>query len=643
MLIFIPFRFRFTLLVVPAVLFLLPSWSKGQSIPLLPMPQKIRLLEGQLRIETLSQDGINYRRVDSIPGVQNNPDEAYHLSITQKGIKIDYITDKGAFYAFQTLRQLAQKKQNKYILPFCEITDWPAFRIRGYMHDTGRSFIPPDQLLQQMELLSSYKINVFHWHLTEDIAWRMASDSFPQLTHPKNFTRFPGQFYSKDEIKKILDFAAKRHITVIPEIDMPGHSEAFRRSLGYDMQSPEGMNALKVILKEAAGSFEGLPYLHLGTDEVSFTNPNFVPEMVKYVNSLGFDVISWNPGWNYANNEVAMQQLWSYRGKQTGKIPAIDSRFHYINHFDPFADLISLFRSNILGKPESDSLLAGSILAVWNDRKTDTPEGILMENSFYPLMLSFAERLWRGGGNGYFDEIGVLYPEKGSPEEIEWLEFEERLLYHKIRHFGELPFPYVRQSQYNWKIIPPQANSGNLEMVFPVEHILLRGTTAALDSMTFIKATGATVYLRHVWGTLIPAYIDNPQPHSTAYAYTNVYSPEAQVVDAWISFQNYSRSEKDLPPPQGKWDWKDSKIWLNGKEMLPPVWENNHQNRSSEISLKNENFQSRPPSRLSLAKGWNRIVLKLPVGAFSTPELRLVRWMFTFAILNGEGLVFSEN
>lgn len=135
-----PLRFFSTLLGFMAVLFLFPLRVKGQTIPLLPLPQKIRLLEGQLRIETLSEDGIGFRRVNSIPGVQNNPEEAYHLSISQKGITIDYITDKGAFYAMQTLRQLAQNERNKYVLPFCEITDWPAFRIRGYMHDTGRNF-----------------------------------------------------------------------------------------------------------------------------------------------------------------------------------------------------------------------------------------------------------------------------------------------------------------------------------------------------------------------------------------------------------------------------------------------------------------------------------------------------------------------
>ena len=126
---------------------------------------------------------------------------------------------------------------------------------------------------------------------------------------------------------------------LIPEIDMPGHSAAFVRAIGHDMQSPEGMKVLKRLMEEICTEvFPDAPWIHIGTDEVQFTNPSFVPEMVAHVRGLGKKVISWNPGWAYRSGEIDATQLWSYRGKAQPGIPAIDSRFHYINHFDAFGD-----------------------------------------------------------------------------------------------------------------------------------------------------------------------------------------------------------------------------------------------------------------------------------------------------------------
>mgnify|MGYP000255461053 CR=1 FL=1 len=110
-------------------------------------------------------------------------------------------------------------------------------------------------------------------------------------------------------------------------------------------------------------------------------------------------------------------------------------------------------------------------------------------------------------------------------------------------------------------------------------------------------------------------FYKNPQENHTAYATTWVYSPKEQTAGLILEFQNYSRSESDLPPQQGKWDYKESRAWLNGSELLPPVWKNTHKERSNEISLANENCVSRPPLQVSLHKGWNKLMLKLPVGS----------------------------
>ena len=160
-------------------------------------------------------------------------------------------------------------------------------------------------------------------------------------------------------------------------------------------------------------------------------------------------------------------------------------------------------------------------------------------------------------------------------------------------------------------------------------------------------AIGAGIYLRHVWGNLVPAFYKDPQEDHTAYAYTYVYSPAKQVVGLWVEFQNYGRSENDLPPLQGKWDYKESRIWINDQEIVPPVWTAIHRKKSSEIALGNENCVTRPPLQVQLNKGWNKVLLKLPVGKFTIDEVRLVKWMFTtvFVTLDGEkaveGLIYS--
>ena len=122
------------------------------------------------------------------------------------------------------------------------------------------------------------------------------------------------RYYTLEEAKDLVAFCKAHNILLIPEFDMPGHSEAFVRTFRHDMQSPEGMKILKLLVDEVCETFD-VPYLHIGTDEVRFTNPKFVPEMVEYVRAKGKKVISWNPGWHYKPGEIDMTHLWSYRGK----------------------------------------------------------------------------------------------------------------------------------------------------------------------------------------------------------------------------------------------------------------------------------------------------------------------------------------
>ena len=616
------------LLFVLSIFWCMAGISANHPSSLLPLPQKYQF-NGKKSSDELTMEE---KYVSQIEGAKFQ-EEAYHLTVTGKRIILEATTPKGMYWGKQTLEQLKYTKNKKTYLPQCEITDWPAFRIRGFMHDVGRSYIPVEELKREISLLSRYKINVFHWHLTENQAWRLECKKYPQLNAPENMEREKGKYYTLEEARQLVEFCKQHQVLLIPEIDMPGHSAAFERTFKTDMQSEKGTLILKDIIDEVCATFD-VPYLHIGTDEVQFTNPDFVPMMVKYIRDKGKKVISYNPGWNYKPGEIDMTQLWSYRGKAQKGIPAIDCRYHYANHFDTYADLVAMFNSRIYNQPEGSDDLAGSIVAFWNDRYIDNTPQLLAENNFYPYMLTLAERAWRGGGNCYFDGKGTLLWEDEPEQLAAFKEFEDRLLWQKNTWLKEVPFPYVRQTQSEWQITDAFPNGGDLNKVFPPEE--KEDSVYQYEGKTYKtrKIIGNGIYLRHVWGTLVPGFYANPQENHTAYATRWIYSPKERKTKLALEFQNYSRSESDLAPRQGTWDYKCSRAWLNGQEIMPPVWKNTNTERSNEITLKNENYMSRPAIDITLKKGWNKLMLKLPVGKFSSKETRLVKWMFTAALVD---------
>lgn len=591
---------------------------------------------------------IEVKLVPALSGVPLNQEEAYRLTVSGKKISIEAVTQRGVYWAMQTLAQLQENKGKRVAFTGCEITDWPAFRVRGFMQDVGRSYVSLEELKREIAMLSRFKVNVFHWHLTENQSWRLESKIFPMLNDSVNTTRMPGKYYTLEEAKELVDFCKAHNMLLIPELDMPGHSAAFVRAFRHDMQSPEGMKILKLLIDEVCETFD-VPYLHIGTDEVRFTNPDFVPEMVAHVRARGKKVISWNPGWHYRPGEIDMTHLWSYRGKAQKGIPAIDSKFHYLNHFDTFGDIIALYTSRIYNVEQGSDDIAGTIVALWHDRYVADERNLVIENNFYPNALAMAERAWRGGGMQYFDGTGTILRSGDSPEFKAFADFERRMLWHKEHTFQGYPFAYVKQTDVKWNITDAFPNGGDPAKVFPPEQELRKSYLYEGKEYAVNPAIGAGIYLRHVWGELVPAFYKNPQENHTAYAYTWVYSPKAQEVGLWVEFQNYSRSEMDLAPPQGQWDYKGSRIWLNDKEVLPPVWTATHRVKSNEVPLGNENCVGRPPLPVQLQKGWNKVLLKLPVGGFRSPDVRLVKWMFTavFVTPDGEraveGLVYSPD
>lgn len=173
--------------------------------------------------------------------------EEYKLQVTSGSIQLSASKPNGLFYGVQTICQLLPaeiygsivSKHIKWNIPCCEIEDSPKFPYRGMMLDCGRYFMPKDFVMKFIDLLSMHKQNVFHWHLTEDQGWRIEIKKYPKLTQVgawrKETTGYNdatgdgkpyGGFYTQEDIKEIVEYARQRYVTVIPEIELPGHASA---------------------------------------------------------------------------------------------------------------------------------------------------------------------------------------------------------------------------------------------------------------------------------------------------------------------------------------------------------------------------------------------------------------------------------
>src|SRR5271157_289526 len=180
--------------------------------------------------------------------------EGYTLNVALDGITIKGNTETGCFYGIQTLRWLLPKdgmpatddEDAKIEMPCCYIVDYPRFSYRGYLFDEGRYFLGKDMVKSVLDWMALLKLNQFHWHLTEDQGWRIEIKKYPKLTEigskrtstptyrngepvngEENSDGIPHEgFYTQGDIAEIVDYAAKRHITIVPEIEMPGHATA---------------------------------------------------------------------------------------------------------------------------------------------------------------------------------------------------------------------------------------------------------------------------------------------------------------------------------------------------------------------------------------------------------------------------------
>jgi hexosaminidase len=235
--------------------------------------------------------------------------ESYSINANTDQIRITYTTESSCFNALQSLFQLITLADNGqgFSIPVCFVKDYPSFSWRGLHLDVSRHFFSVEEVKQYINLMSMYKFNVFHWHLTDDQGWRIEIKRYPKLTSigawrdstiENHYSTFPrtwntthyGGFYTQEQIKEVVAYAAARQITVVPEIEMPGHARAAlaaypEYSCNGNKQSVPGVWGvfddvfctkdstilfLQNILDEVMELFPS-PYIHVGGDEVPKT------------------------------------------------------------------------------------------------------------------------------------------------------------------------------------------------------------------------------------------------------------------------------------------------------------------------------------------------------------------------------------
>ena len=220
-----------------------------------------------------------------------NP-EGYQLTVSDNGIRIAGSTDAGVFYGIQTLRKSipATAQGMNVELPAATINDYPRFAYRGMMLDVSRHFFPVDSVKTYLDILALHNQNTFHWHLSDDQGWRIEIKKYPELAEiggqlPNNGRK--GGYYTQEEFKDLVNYAKERFITIIPEVDIPGHTAAvfaaypdFKNAVKFktkvnipgqafnalDVDDPKAMQFTEDVIAELAALAPG-NYIHIGGDE----------------------------------------------------------------------------------------------------------------------------------------------------------------------------------------------------------------------------------------------------------------------------------------------------------------------------------------------------------------------------------------
>ncbi len=287
--------------------------STGYALPVLSVagaPQN-----GNIHLTTLGGD----------PGLG---EEGYELTVTQAGVRLSASRPAGLFRGIQTIRQLlpaaidnSSLQPGAWAMPTGVIRDGPRFAWRGTMLDVARHFFKVEDVKRYIDLAAYYKINYFHMHLTDDQGWRIEIKSWPKLTEIGGNTALgggPGGYYTQEEYAEIVAYAQSRYITLVPEIDMPGHTNAalvaypelncdgktpapyVGTEVGFSslcIQNEEIYHFVNDVVKELAALTPGA-YIHIGGDEARATKAEeyipFIERVQQIVQANGKQAIGWD-------------------------------------------------------------------------------------------------------------------------------------------------------------------------------------------------------------------------------------------------------------------------------------------------------------------------------------------------------------
>lgn len=483
-------------------------------------------------------------------------------------------------------------------MPDIEIHDWAEYPFRGFMHDVGRNFQTIEMLKETIDIMSLYKLNIFNWHLTDYPAWRIECKSYPILNDPEyqRQGRDCGKYYSYEEIRDLFEYARNRGITIVPEIDMPGHSKYFTDAFGFTMDSEEGMKVLEVLLAEFFAEIpsEICPYFHLGSDEIYISDPEgFMSWAENFVAKYNRKTLAWDPG--LPSSEKTIRQIWNTAAvsnenasHKNGKY--VDSFMGYLNYYDPiwFTNHVYLHKACAQDVPDTTKALGG-ILCLWNDVRVAEKEKIALHNGMINGMMVYAERFWNGG-EGTYDGM---------------IEFEKKMFSHKNLYYGDAMrwYPNVAMT---WNVKLGDKN-----------HI----------------ANGAAVDLDYLC-----AENNITEKPDTAIAKTIIEVETDTIIMVYLGFDTPARSNRNGVgiAQNGKWEG-GGRCFVNGNEILPDFeWKEpcsyeyhfNTWGKSEEEQPYTDEqlYWMRKPVGISLKKGRNDVEIIIPRCYDG------IRWSFGFLI-----------
>lgn len=455
-----------------------------------------------------------------------NP-EGYKLVVTANGIQISGETEAGVFYGIQTLRKSIPTAKGANIeLPAVNINDYPRFKYRGMMLDVGRHFFPVDSVKKYIDILALHNINTFHWHLTDDQGWRIEIKKYPKLTEigskrsetviGHNSGKYDGQeyggFYTQDEIRDVVKYAQERYITIIPEIDMPGHQQAALASyleLGctggpYEVWKQWGvsedvicagneqaMQFLEDVLAEIIELFPS-KYIHVGGDECpkvrwekcpkcqarikaegikgdkkhsaeEYLQSYVISRMEKFVESKGRHIIGWDEilEGGLAPNATVM----SWRGMEGGT-EAARQKHDVVMSPNTFVYLDYYQSSDTENEPQA----IGGYLPLEKVYSFEpVPEGLTPEEQKY--IIGAQANLWTEYIPTFSQVEYMVLPHMGALAETQWTDpskkdyrsFLPRMI-HLTEVYDRLGYNYAKHIFDINATLTPNTESGMLEI-----------------------------------------------------------------------------------------------------------------------------------------------------------------------------------